>query len=177
MYSVSIAAAIDGELQAGVVLDVPHDVHYHASVGGGATANGRPMRVSGLTDPTYALIGTGFPFKQPQWLPDYQRQFNAILTQTSGVRRTGSAALDLATVAAGRYDGFWELMLAPWDIAAGLILVREAGGTVSTAAGHAIGIEHTAVVAGNEAIHAWLLAQLEAQGIPGAVDLSEERQA
>ena len=177
MYSVSIAAAVDGVLQAGVVLDVANDVHYRASIGGGATANGRPIQVSGLTDPTYALIGTGFPFKQLQWLPAYQRQFNAILTRTSGVRRTGSAALDLATVAAGRYDGFWELMLAPWDIAAGLILVQEAGGVVSDAAGQAIGIEHTAVVAGNGAIHAWLLAQLEAAGVPDAAELSEERQA
>ena len=175
MYSVSIAAAIDGVLQAGVVVDVAHDVHYHASLGGGATANGRTIRVSGLTDPTYALIGTGFPFKQLQWLPAYQRQFSAILTRTSGVRRTGSAALDLATVAAGRYDGFWELMLAPWDIAAGLLLVREAGGAVSNAVGQPIGIEHTAVVAGNEAIHTWLLAQLEAEGVPGAVDLAEEK--
>ena len=176
MYSVSVAAAIDGVLQAGVVLDVAHDVHYRASLGGGATANGRPIHVSGLADPTYALIGTGFPFKQPQWLPAYQRQFSAILSSTSGVRRTGSAALDLATVAAGGYDGFWELMLAPWDIAAGLILVREAGGVVSNAAGQAIGVEHTAVVAGNAAIHAWLLAQLEAEGIPDATELSEERQ-
>ena len=175
MYSVSIAAAIDGVLQAGVVVDVANDVHYHASLGGGATANGRTIRVSGLTDPRYALIGTGFPFKQLQWLPAYQRQFSAILTRTSGVRRTGSAALDLATVAAGRYDGFWELMLAPWDIAAGLLLVREAGGAVSNAVGQPIGIEHTAVVAGNEAIHTWLLAQLEAEGVPGAVDLAEEK--
>jgi myo-inositol-1(or 4)-monophosphatase len=121
------------------------------------------------------LIGTGFPFKQPQWLTAYQRQFNAILPRTSGVRRTGSAALDLAAVAAGCYDGFWELMLAPWDIAAGLILVREAGGVTSNAAGQAIAVEHTAVVAGNEAIHAWLLAQLEAESVPGAVDLAEER--
>ena len=175
MYAVSIAAAIDGVLQAGVVVDVAHDVHYHASLGGGATANGRPIRVSGITDPRYALIGTGFPFKQPQWLPAYQRQFNAILPRTSGVRRTGSAALDLAAVAAGCYDGFWELMLAPWDIAAGLILVREAGGTVSNAAGQAIGVEHTAVVAGNETIHAWLLDQLGAEGVPHTVDLAEER--
>lgn len=175
MYSVSIAAAIDGELQAGVVLDVAHDVHYHASLGGGATANGRPIHVSKLDDPTFALIGTGFPFKRLEWLPAYQRQFSAILTQASGVRRTGSAALDLATVATGRYDGFWELMLAPWDIAAGVLIVREAGGVVSNATGRAIGVEHTAVVAGNGAIHAWLLAQLEAEGVPDAVTLAEEK--
>ena len=177
MYSVSIAAAIDGVLQAGVVLDVAHDVHYRASLGGGATANGRPIHVSDVVDPTYGLIGTGFPFKQPQWLPVYQRQFDAILTSTSGVRRTGSAALDLATVAAGRYDGFWELMLAPWDIAAGLILVQEAGGVVSNAVGQAIGVEHTSVVAGNAEIHAWLLAQLEAEGVPEIAEPSEERQS
>jgi len=116
--------------------------------------------VSPLADPAVALIGTGFPFKRPEWLEAYTRQFAAVLTATAGVRRTGSAALDLAAVAAGRYDGFWELSLAPWDIAAGVLLVTEAGGAVSDLAGGPVGLDHTGVVAGNPAIHAWLLARL-----------------
>jgi myo-inositol-1(or 4)-monophosphatase len=164
MYAVSVAAAVDGILQAGVVLDIPHDHCYRAALGHGATLGDTRLSVSDLTDPTAALIGTGFPFKRPEWLPMYTRQFSGILTGTSGVRRTGSAALDLAAVAAGRYDGFWELALAPWDIAAGVLLVTEAGGTVSDLAGRPVGLGHTPVIAGNAAMHAWLLAQLEADG-------------
>ncbi|HET9293361.1 MAG TPA: inositol monophosphatase family protein, partial [Gemmatimonadales bacterium] len=87
----------------------------------------------------------------------YQRQFATVMRSTSGVRRAGSAALDLADVAAGRFDGFWELMLAPWDIAAGILLVREAGGKVTDFSGTDVGPAHTAIVAGNPGIHGWLM--------------------
>ncbi len=120
MYAVSVAAAVDGVLQAGVVLDVTRSIAYRAAAGCGATANGRSIAVSDRADPANALIGTGFPFKRLDRLPAYQGQFARILERSCGVRRTGSAALDLASVAAGRFEGFWELMLAPWDIAAGI---------------------------------------------------------
>lgn len=156
-YAVSIAAAIDGELQAGVVLHVPLGTIYRAARGRGATIDGSPMRVSDTRDPGLALIGTGFPFKQLDALDRYQRQFATVLRGTSGIRRAGSAALDLADVAAGRFDGFWELVLAPWDTAAGTLLVREAGGVVTDLEGADSGLRHTGVVAGNPWIHEWLL--------------------
>lgn len=90
-------------------------------------------------------------------MQEYARQFARVSGATSGIRRPGSAALDLADVAAGRFDGFWEQRLSAWDIAAGVLLVREAGGKVTDFGGRDIGVEHTAVVAGNPAIHAWLL--------------------
>jgi len=157
-WSVSIAAARDGVLQAGIVFDVPRDRLYRASRGGGAWEDTRRLMVSSITEPQHALIGTGFPFKHLDRLDAYQKQFGTIMRSTSGVRRAGSAALDLADVAAGRFDGFWELMLAPWDIAAGILLVREAGGKVTDTSGREIGPEHTAVVAGNPRIHEWLMA-------------------
>jgi myo-inositol-1(or 4)-monophosphatase len=162
-YAVSIAAAVDGRVVVGVILDVIHDRLYQAEAGEGAWLDGRRLSTSAITDPQHALIGTGFPFKHRDRLPEYLRQFPDILLSTSGIRRAGSAALDLADVATGRLDGFWELALAPWDIAAGALLVRESGGHVTDLAGRDITAEHTPVVAGNPAIHGWLLERL-AQG-------------
>jgi myo-inositol-1(or 4)-monophosphatase len=117
----------------------------------------RRLKVSAIENPEFALIGTGFPFKDESRLGEYQRQFSRVAVAASGIRRPGSAALDLADVAAGRFDGFWEQHLSAWDIAAGTLLIREAGGKVTDFSGRAIGIEHTGVVAGNPAIHRWLL--------------------
>jgi len=169
VYSVSIAAAVDGELQAAVIIDVPRGISYRATTGGGATANGAAVRVSTVTMPAYALIGTGFPFKQLDWLPRYQRQFSRVLELASGIRRTGSAALDLAAVAAGQLDGFWELMLAPWDMAAGILLIREAGGLATDLAGNKPETRHAAVVAGNPAVYHWLMDLVAGAGNPEAV--------
>ena len=155
--SVSIAAAVDGRLEAGVVLRLEPDWCYTASRGRGAWHGSTRLEVSRVSDPAHALIGTGFPFKHPRDLPEYQRQFAKVMTATSGIRRAGSAALDLADVAAGKFDGFWELALAPWDVAAGMLLVREAGGVVSDLKGNARSIDHGPVVAGNPAIHDWLI--------------------
>jgi myo-inositol-1(or 4)-monophosphatase len=160
-YAVSIAAARDGLLEAAVVLDVTRECVYGAVRGGGAWVGGTPLRVSGITDPARALLGTGYPFKRLEDLDRYLAQFRRILPATSGIRRAGSAALDLADVAAGRLDGFWELMLAPWDIAAGILLIREAGGIVTDLAGRDAGLRHSGIVAGNPAIHAWLLNELK----------------
>jgi myo-inositol-1(or 4)-monophosphatase len=159
-YAVSIAAAVDGRLEAGVVLQVPRQEMYGAARGAGSWLGNRRLSVSAIADPEYALIGTGFPFKDPSQLAHYQAQFARVAPQTSGIRRPGSAALDLVDVAAGRFDGFWELRLSAWDIAAGVLLVREAGGRATDFSGRDVGVEHTGVVAGNPAMHAWLLETL-----------------
>src|SRR5205809_753161 len=120
---------------------------------------GRP-HVSGLTVPRQALVGTGFPFKNLPLLRRYLDQFAAIMGATSGIRRAGAAALDLVDVAAGRLDCFWELTLAPWDVAAGVVLVREAGGVVTTLDGSPDVLQHGSVVAGNPTLHKWLMGLL-----------------
>jgi myo-inositol-1(or 4)-monophosphatase len=163
-YAVSIAAVCDEVLQAGVVLQVSRNELYTATLGGGAWLGERRLRVSSIREPGFALIGTGFPFREGARLEEYQRQFARVAQSVSGIRRPGSAALDLADVAAGRFDGFWEQQLSAWDIAAGMLLIREAGGVITDFAGREIGIEHTGVVAGNPMIHEWLLATLSHKG-------------
>jgi len=156
-YAVSIAAAVDRVLEAAVILDLPRECLYGAVRGKGAWLGDTRLSVSAITEPSRALLGTGYPFKRLDELERYLDQFRRVLPATSGVRRAGSAALDLADVAAGRLDGFWELMLAPWDIAAGVLLVREAGGVVTDLSGGEAGLGPSAIVAGNPAIHQWLL--------------------
>jgi myo-inositol-1(or 4)-monophosphatase len=160
-YAVSIAAAIDGVLEAGVVLHVPRNETYSAARGGGSWLGQRQLCVSAIVDPEFALIGTGFPFQDVSRLEEYQRQFGRVARGTSGIRRPGAAALDLADVAAGRFDGFWEQRLSAWDIAAGSLLIREAGGIITDLSGRDIGIEHTGVVAGNPSMHGWLIDTLK----------------
>lgn len=159
-YAVSIGAMAGGEVVAGVVLDIPRRELFTATAGGGAFCDGKPMRVSTVDQPGRTLVGTGFPFKNLEFLPSYLRQFDRITRAMAGVRRAGSAALDLASVACGRFDAFWELRLAPWDIAAGLLLVREAGGRVTDLGGVDIVPAHTPVVASNGRMHPWLLEML-----------------
>ena len=160
IWAVSIAAAVDGVLEAAIVLDVPGDEQFEAVRGHGAALAGKPLTVSSIESPEFALIGTGFPFKDVSRLEEYQRQFARVAAATSGIRRPGAAAIDLAWVAAGRFDGFWEQRLAPWDIAAGTLLVREAGGIVSDHAGREDVLRHTSVLAGNPRMHAWLHATI-----------------
>lgn len=156
-YAVSIAAVVDGAPVAGVVLNAANGELFTATAGGGARRNGQPIRVSPITEPIRSLIATGFPFKDGSPVDEYLAMLPRIMRETSGIRRPGAAALDLADVACGRFEAFWELMLAPWDIAAGTLLVREAGGIVTNLAGEPIEIAHTGLVAGNPAMHAWLL--------------------
>lgn len=156
-YGVSIAAALDGEVVVGVVADVTRSVLYHAVRGRGAWQGDRRLAVSVVADPAHALIGTGYPFKQLDRLPAYLRQFTSILQRTSGIRRAGAASLDFVDIALGRFDGFWELYLAPWDVAAGALIVCEAGGCVTDPDGNAGLLRHGAFVAGNPSIHGWLL--------------------
>ena len=162
-YAVSIAAALDGVIEAGVVVQVPYNQTYFASRGGGSWLGDRRLSVSTIEEPEFALIGTGFPFRAMSRLEEYQGQFSRVARATSGIRRPGAAALDLAAVAAGQFDGFWEQQLSAWDIAAGTLLIREAGGVVTDFSGRDIGIEHTGVVAGNPTIHAWLIETLNTE--------------
>ncbi len=159
-YSVSIAIARDAVLCAGVVLNVARDEEFTARRGAGAFVNGKRIKVSTLREPGRALIGTGFPFKTLEKLPLYLEQFSLVMRGTAGIRRAGSAALDLSNVACGRFDAFWELVLAPWDVAAGILMVQEAGGIITDLAGNAPDLAAEAFVAGNPAMHAWLLQTL-----------------
>ena len=160
-YAVSIAAMEGGELHAGVVLNVSSGELFTATAGGGARVNGQPIQVSPITDASRALIGTGFPFKEGGHTDEYLRMMSRVMRETAGIRRPGSASLDLADVACGRFEGFWELSLAPWDIAAGLLLVREAGGVVTNIEGEPCPVAHTSLVAGNPTMHAWLMDALK----------------
>ena len=161
-YAVSVGVLNDGVLVAGVVINVPANEEFTAMRGAGAHRNGVPIHVSTIDTPTRALIGTGFPFKNPDDIAPYQAQMSRVMAGVSGVRRPGAAALDLASVACGRFDAFWENMLAPWDIAAGTLLVREAGGIVTDLTNAPAAVAHTAIVAGNPAMHRWLLNTLHA---------------
>jgi len=113
--------------------------------------------VSRVTEAKRALVGTGFPFRELDVVDRYLRQFAAVTRAASGIRRAGAAALDLADVAAGRFDAFWELTLAPWDVAAGVVLVREAGGVVTTLDGSEDILGHGSIVAGNPTLQRWLM--------------------
>lgn len=166
-YAVSIGAMVGGELSVGVVVQIPLGTTYSATAGGGAFRDGERLAVAATDAPLRALFATGFPFKKADEIEPYLAQLGRVISQTSGVRRAGSAALDLAHVASGAFDGFWELSLAPWDIAAGILLVREAGGRVTDVAGRDIQPAHTSVVASNGIMHDWLLAQLRGEGAGG----------
>ncbi|HVA57320.1 MAG: inositol monophosphatase family protein [Gemmatimonadaceae bacterium] len=159
-YAVSIAALRDGEILAGAVLNAATGELFTATAGGGARRAGEPIAVSTQTDPLRSLIGTGFPFKHRHLIEPYMASFPEIMRTTAGVRRAGAAALDLTDVACGRFDGFWELSLAPWDVAAGLLIIREAGGVATDLDGRPAAVAHGPLVAGNPAMHAWLLGQL-----------------
>jgi len=154
MYAASIGVAREGVLVAGVVAAGSTGDVWTAVRDGGAFLNGDRIAVSATGSLSQALIGTGFPFKVPERLPAYLDQLGRVLRHTAGVRRAGSAALDLCHVATGWFDGFWELSLAPWDVAAGTLIVREAGGIVTRLDGAAdvIGGDGS-VLAGNARVH------------------------
>jgi myo-inositol-1(or 4)-monophosphatase len=159
-YAVSIAALVDDELASAAVLNVANGELFTATAGGGARRNGQPIHVSKIDDPSRALVGTGFPFKHEDDVGKFVHPLPELMRTTAGIRRPGSAALDLANVACGRYDAFWELRLAPWDLAAGLLLIREAGGIVTDLAGEPARVADTGLVAGNPSMHPWLLGKI-----------------
>jgi myo-inositol-1(or 4)-monophosphatase len=156
-YAVSIAQTKNGVLEHAVVFDPSRNELFTASRGAGAYLNDRRIRVSRRTRLNDALIGTGFPFRKFDQVDAYLAMFRELTQKTAGIRRPGAAALDLAYVACGRLDGFWEMGLAPWDMAAGVLLIQEAGGLVSDLAGESAQMETGNVVAGTPKIFGQLL--------------------
>jgi myo-inositol-1(or 4)-monophosphatase len=141
MYSVSVAALVDGRTEVGAVACPSTGERWWATRGGGAFKGGRTIHVSAPAELGSALVGTGFPFKALHRLDDYLQQLGRVLRSSAGVRRGGSAALDLAYLAQGSLDAFWELELHAWDVAAGVLLVHEAGGVVSRIGGATVDLE------------------------------------
>lgn len=160
-YAASVAVSHRGRFVAGAVVDGTHGTEWHAWHGGGAWRDGEPIGVSRIHRLDRSLVGTGFPFKVTRILGEYLAQFDTILRHTSGIRRAGAAALDLCYLADGRFDGFWELWLAPWDLAAGTVIAREAGAVITSVDGDPDVRAGGTVVGGNPAVHAQLLALLQ----------------
>ncbi len=156
-YAVSVAAFIDREAVVGVVVNVPRRSRYVAVAGRGATLDGHSLRVSAISEPARALIGTGFPFKYPEQIERYIRELPSVMRATAGIRRAGAAALDLCAVASGRFDAFWEHSLEPWDFAAGALMIREAGGEITDLHGNTLPWARSGVLAGNPWMHEWML--------------------
>ena len=152
-FAISIALERDDEIVAGVVYEPIRDEMYWAEKGAGAYVNDRRLRVSARRQLAEAVIGTGLPYGDRADDQAYMATLAGVMAATSGVRRMGAAALDLAYVAAGRFDGFWEFGLSPWDIAAGILLVREAGGYVSDIAGGHGMMASGDVLAANDHLH------------------------
>ncbi|HIG73411.1 MAG TPA: inositol monophosphatase [Bacteroidetes bacterium] len=156
-YAVSIALEEAGEIVVGVVHEVTSDEVFSATRGGGLAVDGEPAEVSDTVDLDHALLSTGFPFRDYSYAEGYLQTFETLMRATRGIRRHGSAAMDLAWTAAGRFDGFFEGGLAPWDVAAGVLLVREAGGTVTGLDGAAHPVFSGGLVASPPALHPVLL--------------------
>ena len=161
-YAVSIAQTKNGVLEHAVVYDPNTNEMFTASRGAGAFLNDRRIRVSRRTRLNEALIGTGFPFRQFDHVDAYLAMFKELTQKTAGIRRPGAASLDLAYVAAGRFDGFWEMGLSPWDMAAGVLLIQEAGGLVSDLSGEANYLTTGNLVAGTPKIFGQLLPIIQA---------------
>lgn len=158
IFSVSVALQHRGRLEHGVIYDPMRQELFTASRGEGAQLDGRRIRVSRTHALEQALIGTGFPYRSKAlWVDRYLEMLQVIMDRSAGVRRPGSAALDLAYVAAGRFDGFWEFGLQPWDMAAGVLLIREAGGMAGGLTGEDDFEANGNIVAGNPKIFAALL--------------------
>ena len=157
LFAISIALERQGQIVAGVIYNPAMDELYTAERGGGAFMNDRRLRVAGRTKLVDTVIGCGVPHLGRGQHGNFLVELRNVMAEVSGIRRMGSAALDLAYVAAGRMDGFWEAGLSAWDIAAGILLIREAGGFVSDMDGGQDMLEGGSVVAGNEVIHRALL--------------------
>lgn len=159
--SVSVALCEGERVLVGVVLDVVRDELFAAVPGGGATLDGSPISVSATPDLAGAVIATGFPYDHDRYAAAYLPTLGAVLAQVTGLRRFGSAALDLCWTAAGRFDGYYEYQVNPWDIAAGLLIVTESGGVATDPWGVPLHPYLPHVVAANPSIHAPLRALVE----------------
>ncbi len=165
-YAISIALLVKGQLDQAVVYDPTRNELFTASKGSGAFLNDRRIRVSKRTKLAESLIGTGFPYRDFTHLDAYTGMFRDVVQKSSGLRRPGSAALDLAWVASGRLDGFFEIGLNPWDIAAGCLLIKEAGGLVSDFTGEDGYLKSGHVVAGTPKVFAQLLQTVQPHVTP-----------
>jgi len=166
-YAISIALAHRGQVTQSVVYDTVRNEMFTASKGGGAFLNERRIRVSKCIRLEDALIGTGFPYRIYDHIDAYLAIFKELARRTAGIRRPGAAALDLAYVACGRFDGFWEFGLSPWDMAGGALLISEAGGLVSDLAGNESYLQTGNVVAGTPKVFAQLLQVIDGHRTPG----------
>ncbi len=164
-FAISIALADNKRILAGLVLDPVKNELFTAEAGSGAYLNDRRLRVSGRSRPEEALIATGTPFKGFGDVARFQGEAEAFMKETSGLRRWGAAALDLAYVAAGRYEGFWERALNPWDVAAGALLVQEAGGYVTDVEGRSFTLQSESVLACNDQLQPTILSMLAGRSL------------
>ena len=165
-FAISIGLEREGEIVAAAIYQPVVDEMFFAEKGGGAFLNDRRLRVSARRNLGEAVIGTGIPFRDRGDHDRYLPMLGAVMAATSGVRRMGVASLDLAFVAAGRFDGFWEFDLKPWDVAAGLLLVREAGGTVGSVGDNGNPVETGNVLAANDHLYRPLRQLLEKADLP-----------
>lgn len=156
-FCVSIGVEVDGQLAAAAVYDPVRDDLFAAAASQGATCNGVTIRVSEVTELVDALLVTGFPYHVREHPERYLPLFQDFLVRAQGVRRDGSAALNLCYLAMGRFDGFWEGDLSPWDLAGGVLIVQEAGGRVSDHAGGALRLDGRQITAANPTLHARML--------------------
>ena len=157
VWSVSIALRRDGETVAGVIYEPLRDLFFTAERGAGAFRNGERMRISSQAGVEGSFLATGFPFRAQEYIEPYVAIFTDVIRISKGVRRAGSAALDLAYTAAGVFDGFFEMHLAPWDVAAGALLVTEAGGVVTDFSGGQRWLERGNIVGAARGVHAELM--------------------
>lgn len=162
IFAVSIALEVEGRVEVGVVFDPNRDECFTVTRRGGAFLNGRPLRVSETPTLDESLLSTGFPYEIREGRDTNLAEHAALRVRSRSVRETGSAAINLAQVAAGRLDAYWELRLGPWDAAAGCLMVEEAGGRVTNPAGGPVDIDAPSVVASNGRIHDEILATLRA---------------
>ncbi len=164
LFAISIGLEREGELIAGLIYNPASNEVFTAEKGKGAFLNDRRLRVAARTELADCVIVTGIPHRGRPGHEDFLREAGLLMSTSAGLRRTGSAALDLAWTAAGRFDGYWERNLHAWDLAAGIVILREAGGYVSDAEGGQRMLETGSVVAGNEAIHGKLLKLIKTTG-------------
>ena len=161
LFAIAIALERDGELVAGLIYNPASNEMFTAERGKGAFLNDRRIRVAARTELADCVIVTGIPHRGKSGQELFLKEMQVVMASSAGIRRTGAAALDLAWVAAGRFDGFWERNLRPWDLAAGIVILREAGGFLSDADGKDKMLATGSVVAGNEAIQRTLLKLLK----------------
>lgn len=161
IYCISIALWQDKEPRVALVLEVANGEMFSAIKGKGTFLNGKQVVVSEIDDPASSLIGTGFPYNNLNLIDNYLRLFRDLMDKTHGIRRPGSAAWDMCNVACGRFEGFYEYGLSPWDVAAGSLLITEAGGKVTDWEGNDDWLFGRRIVAGNNRIHEFLLKEIK----------------